>query len=165
MNISEIYNKHSELVANETTILACSGKCNKCCYQLVTCSRTEYKLIDEYLTTNKLFGLIANRESKLISKWKEYKYINYNEFKYNPTKPLIDYEGKKCIFLNRFGLCDIYPVRPMNCRTVTSTKKCNSLYEPEATRFRFNFEKELTEKIWNIDNINLGLIDLFIGIK
>ena len=164
MNIPEIWKRHEELVTKETVLLACSSGCNTCCYQLVPVIWSEWEYIEAYLKEKNLKGVIYNREKKVIQKWTRYKTDNKTWLTKDPAKPFHDWRGKKCIFLNHFGKCDIYPVRPMNCRTVSSTAKCKSLMQPEARRFRFPYEKELTEELWKMAP-SMAIPDLFMGLK
>lgn len=56
----------------------------------------------------------------------------------------MDWIDKPCPFLNpESGACDIYPVRIIDCRTLTSTIICDKITEenPEKPkRFRFQLE-------------------------
>ena len=156
-----VHNVHDELSNKEPLKLACAKGCGFCCSQIAPSSKVEWDDIAEYIDKNNMREMIAERGKETIAKWKQYLVDNMPEIMKDNQKPFKDWLGKKpCIFLNSENSCDIHEVRPMSCRVVNSTVKCISMNQPEAARFRFEYERPLMEVIWETGP-SLTLIDLF----
>lgn len=163
MNIIKIYAEHTALVEKETTSLACKSGCTMCCKQFTPCTKLEWDAISNYLVEHKLHTKIRKRNAKLFEEWKKYKKVNLPTMAQNPKKVFVDWMNKPCIFLNEQGACDVYEVRPMNCRTLTSTVTCTSLQQNEAKQFRFEYDRPMSEPIWHSGH-TMVLPDLFLGL-
>lgn len=157
-----VYDIHDKLIEKEMPMACCKG-CSICCQQLVGCSLPEWAEIDKFLTENKLWEKIKKRNRKYIRDWTNYRKENLAELQKNGIKALQDWFDKPCIFLNK-GICDIYPVRPMNCRTISSTRKCQEHSEKECRRFRWEYERWLTEIFWESGPC-MVIIDWFLSHK
>jgi Fe-S-cluster containining protein len=133
----------AEEIENSGTFLACKKSCSACCYQMVTCTKPEMKEIVIFVKnmTRENRRRLKKRLKKFGEKWQKYFKNKKAILEINPFQSYDDYWGKPCPFLNpNTGACDIYPVRPIDCRTYSSVKQCTSgLKEP--MRFRFWCEK------------------------
>ena len=105
--------------------VACQKGCSACCRQLVTCFSPEFEEIVRHIG-----NLPRDKKNRLLSQirprvklWKNYRKLHGRQIVSNPFKPLNDWYGKPCIFLDN-GSCGIYPARPMDCRTTHSTVRC-----------------------------------------
>lgn len=125
----------------ESLEIACKKGCGKCCHQVITCTRPEMEEVFRYIES-----LSKSRRRELIVRLKKTarKYLKW----YQNNKGLLEGDsfafhkawlGKPCPFLNDKGECDIYPVRIIDCRTVTSTTDCQK-DSSGRKRFRFPFE-------------------------
>ena len=123
--------------------LACRRGCSFCCHQLVTCTNIEWREIRKFLKSiKKRRYSLDNRLRRARLEWREYFRNNQDLLRSNPMKPHDDWQGKPCPFLNQEGLCDIYPVRSIDCRTLSSTETCTNWKKQEGSK-RFRFEWEL----------------------
>jgi len=104
--------------------LACCATCSFCCHQMVTCTKMEWRVIHEYLIGNGLLRKLVQRLRAGVERWLKYYSSNRGALEQNPFKLHADHKGQACIYLNQKGCCDIYPVRPMDCRIWVSTIKC-----------------------------------------
>ena len=156
-----VHRVHDELSSKEPLKLACAKGCGFCCHQVAPSSLIEWNDIEKYIDDNNMREMIAERGKETIDEWKQYLADNWPEIMKDNQKPFKDWLGKKpCIFLNSESSCDIHEVRPMSCRVVNSTVKCVSMNQPEAARFRFEYERPLMEVIWE-SGPSSTLIDLF----
>ena len=122
--------------------LACRPGCDFCCHQLVTCTEIEWTEIKKYIESldSKRRYWFSRRLQPFRRDWKRWYRKRPVDFQPNPLKVYRDWLGKPCPFLNE-GRCDIYPVRPIDCRTLTSTQTCIQWENQEgAKRFRFDWE-------------------------
>jgi Fe-S-cluster containining protein len=103
-----------------------------------------------------------------VREWRDYYRNNEFSIRLKPFKPLEDWAGKPCCFLNEeSGGCDIYPVRIMDCRTLTNLTPCESgkmqtlipceLHSPGPGRFRFQCERWANNLILEEQQQRLGL--------
>ena len=160
-----VHEVHDELINKETLKMACAKGCSLCCHQVVPSSKIEWDDIEKYIDEHNIREMIAERGKETIEEWKQYLADNWSEIMKDNQKPFNDWVLRKpCIFLDDKGSCDIHEVRPMSCRTMSSTVKCTSFSQPEAERFRFPYEKSLMEAIWKTGP-SLTLIDLFSNSK
>ena len=83
--------------------LACKAGCHHCCHQQVTISEAESRLIFRH---NYNYKLIADHKSTLLHQ-KKYKCFDYHYAD----------EYSRCIFLNHYYQCSIYPIRPLVCHS------------------------------------------------
>ena len=156
-----VHRVHDELSSKEPLKLACAKGCGLCCYQVVPSSKVEWDDIEKYIDDNGMREMIAERGKETIDEWKQYLADNWPEIMKDSQKPFDDWILRKpCIFLSSDQSCDIHEVRPMSCRTMSSTVKCVSFSQPESARFRFEYERPLMEVIWETGP-SLTLIDLF----
>jgi Fe-S-cluster containining protein len=148
--VSAVYQGLDEDVARqierEGLALACQQGCNFCCHLLVSCTQIEWDEIASFirkLPRPKRRGM-AKRYYRLVEKWRSY-YERQGRPRVTFSSGYIlnqnqDWEGRPCAFLNSRGGCDIYPVRPIDCRILTSTTRCTSWHQKGAKRFRFESE-------------------------
>ena len=162
IDVIKIYKDHTELVNQETVELACQSGCDLCCKQLAPCTKVEWDAISNFLVKNKLHTKIRKQAKKTLDEWKKYRKANIATMNLNPMKVFDDWLGKPCIFLDKEGACSIYEVRPMNCRTLTSTVKCESHNQIGCMQFRFEYDKPMSEPIWKSGHA-MVLPDLFLG--
>ena len=92
--------------------MACKAGCGSCCMVNVSVLLPEVLNISNYIVENysaEQLTLLLKKMAKLIT----------------IIGDLEDDERiavrKSCVFLNTQGMCDIYPVRPLLCRALTST--------------------------------------------
>jgi len=163
--IIELYNEHEKLMEVQKEKLACKASCGVCCHQLIFLSEPEWDEIEKYMYENNLRDIIFYREKEILEDWIKYRLKNLEDMRKNVMKVISEWFGKKCIFLNENDCCDIYTVRPMACRCLTSTIKCKDLNQDGCMRFRYPFEKEIQEKIWKECGHSMVIIDLYLGIK
>jgi len=126
---------------NSEVVLACKKGCSLCCYQLVSCTEMEMDVIVGFIRTMPRLRrrLLERRLRKFATKWQRYLLRNGIALRENPFKPLRDWAGRACPFLNeREGSCDVYPVRIIDCRTASSLTPCNKGGKGE----RFLFQSE-----------------------
>jgi hypothetical protein len=114
--------------------LACKKGCSDCCHTLITSTEKE---IDEAIGfVNHLPRTtrmpIVKRIMSMSREWRDYYGKNEFQIKVEPFKIFTDWQGKPCPFLGENGSCDIYPVRIVDCRTLTNLKQCAF---PEKTSF------------------------------
>jgi len=144
-----IYRVLDEFVAEEIRasgiVLVCKSGCSTCCNQLIVCTQIE---MDEIIR----FVDCLPRESRIpllrrmrdaATQWRDYFEKEGYKLKFEHFKYYLDWIDKPCPFLNpNNGACDIYPVRIIDCRTLTSTISCNLLteYSEKPKRFRFQVE-------------------------
>lgn len=94
--------------------VSCSKGCSHCCYQLVELRRFEMKAVLWYVKRNKVFIDRQHLMKQRIIDWQD---------------PGVEVRHRKCVFLNGDHRCDIYPVRPMACRShfvVSESDLCDS---------------------------------------
>ncbi|PLX78705.1 MAG: YkgJ family cysteine cluster protein [Desulfuromonas sp.] len=96
----------------DTSMVACEPGCGSCCEVNVAVLEPEVALIVHHLRAERDASdlqLLAEKAATLASR----------------VNGLDDEERlflrEKCIFLDRDGCCSIHPVRPLLCRSVTST--------------------------------------------
>lgn len=136
--LDEFLKKEKE---NSGKVLACKKGCSSCCYQLVSCTEME---IDEIFKFIKAMPKLRRRPLKrrlknFATKWQKYYRRNEIALRKDPFKPLQDWTGRACPFLNESGgFCDVYPVRIIDCRTASSLIPCNEGGKGE----RFLFQSE-----------------------
>lgn len=145
-----VYKTLDEFVAQEIKVtglvLACKKGCSFCCNQLITCTEIEMNEIVQFLKKlpRKVQREIVTKAQRKAAQWRQY---------FDQKKPTVDisfseishrhqdWRNRPCPFLNTSrGLCYIYPVRTMDCRTLSSTTPCTSWRHPDAKRFRFQCE-------------------------
>lgn len=134
--IYQTYDEFMKKELNTDDIIACEKGCGMCCYQLVCCTEIEiqeiFKYIDELPRAKR--RTLMTRLHKFAKKWIIY-YIQ-NESNIDSMKIYVDWWGKPCPFLNEEEYCDIYPVRIIDCRTVTNKTRCAPGKEGERYRFQ-----------------------------
>ncbi len=106
-SVSKLTRKRMEV---ESQSAVCGNGCDACCYFAeITSSRTEFDEIRHYLHSN----MAADACSKLDQQW----FVQENEHS-SAVQP--------CPFLLQDqGCCSIYPVRPLGCRLLLSSRKCS----------------------------------------
>jgi len=130
--------------------LACRSGCSFCCYQPVTATAIEWEEIKRYLRSLPRLERreILARARPWVIAWRKYHEEKAPHAPRRPSSPAadqirlhLDWRGKPCPFLSKQGACSIYPVRPMDCRTMTSTVTCTIWDGQEGIkRFRFPWE-------------------------
>lgn len=154
--VSAVYKTFDEFLEREiekTSItLACKKGCPGCCYQMVTCTEWEIAEVIEFLKASerRVRQKLLWEVRKGIKKWKKYFKRRAGVLEKRPFQVLVDWLDVPCVFLNRTkGVCNIYPVRIIDCRTSTSLTPCGSGVEahipceldwPGPGRMRFQCE-------------------------
>lgn len=174
--ILAVYQAFEEFLEQEAKIfgvtLSCKRGCSSCCYTLVTCTEME---MDEIVGFIKAMSRLTRRPllkqlQKTAIKWWNYYQRNERALSANPFQAFKDWEGKPCLFLNRArGHCEIYPVRIIDCRTLTSLAPCRfpamsttipcELRTEGPGRYRFRCENWATNLIMEEQQRKLGLSD------
>lgn len=109
--------------------LACGKGCSGCCYQMVTCTEWEIAEVLKFLKTceKRVRQKLLWEIRKGIKKWKKYFKRRVDFLERRPFQVFVDWNNKPCVFLNTIeGVCNIYPVRIMDCRTSSSLTPCGS---------------------------------------
>ena len=117
---------------------ACQRGCSFCCYQIATCTAIEWEEIAPFVIQRK--KLFRKRLHRMRGRWLQYLERNQYKLVNDPEILLDDWRDTPCIFLGSDGDCMIYGVRPLQCRTIDSSKTCESWYQPEVRKYRFLWE-------------------------
>ena len=124
--------------------LACHKGCCFCCHQLITCTPMEWRAIRVYFPTLSFRPKywLRRRLPGLQREWLEYHQQKGKPAVQNPIEVHDHWLGKPCPFLNHWGECDIYPVRPIVCRGMSSTIKCSQWQGQPGVRYMvFGWER------------------------
>lgn len=137
-----------------TVPIACCKGCNVCCYQITTVTPPEWKVIETYIKKTfvgeELVGL-KQHLGQAIRRYVDYHSENARRIQANPLTVLNDSVGIPCPFLNAEGGCDIYPVRPIDCWTFTSTVRCAKVVGQEGSaQLRFQYEVDAMSALTEI---------------
>lgn len=128
--LDEFFEK--ELKASGVT-LACKKGCSDCCHTLITSTEMEIDeaigFINHLPRTTRM--PIVKRVISMSREWRDYYNKNELHIKIEPSKVFKDWQ-KPCPFLGENGSCDVYPVRIVDCRTLTNLRACAY---PERTSF------------------------------
>jgi Fe-S-cluster containining protein len=150
--------------------LACKKGCSTCCHTLITSTEMEMKEVIYFINAlpRTVRMPLIKKAIGLAREWRDY--YNENEFaiKIDFFKPFRDWQDKPCPFLNEEeGSCSIYPVRIVDCRTLTSLTPCASLktktlffadlHAEGAVRYRFRCETWATNLIIEEQQRKMGL--------
>ena len=139
-----VYQIVDELTANQLKEdgidLACQKGCVFCCQQAITCTTAEWIVIRNRLrkATGKPARRLKQRLRKSIPAWRRYATGNPT---IDPIRLNRDWLGKTCPFLNDSGTCSVYSIRPIGCRTMTSTIVCTNWKEGGAQDCRYPWER------------------------
>jgi len=107
----------------------CRKGCHFCCKQIVTTTFVGAEAISMFIKRmpqkdqRQMFGHARSRVEDYV------RWFQHNRSSGNILDPLWLAEqwfGKPCPFLSARGTCWIYPVRPMDCRTMYSSSPCTS---------------------------------------
>lgn len=160
--VEAVYNAADSLtkqeLGNGEVRLACRGGCPLCCYQMVTCTSSEWGEIAHFLEVRR--NMVRSLKNKARRSWLPY-FLRTQvapPSEENTLRVYRDWRGKPCIFLNTSGKCTIYSVRPIDCRTLTSTKRCTTIDTSEAKRFRFPWETWANNMIVEEEEKKSGMI-------
>lgn len=127
----EFFQKEAE--ASDIT-LACKKGCSQCCHTLVTATEEEVDEIVRYVNfmpwSNK--RALVKKIATISKEWVDYYKKNQFRIKRSPLAYIKDYDKKPCVFLGEDGACEVYPVRPVNCRGFSSLRPCSF---PEETEY------------------------------
>ena len=150
------YQALDEFVAREIeesgVVLACREGCSNCCLQLISCTEMEADEVVGFIRSMPRTARhpLEVKVKKHAIEWGRYYQKNERRLRINPFISFQDWLGQPCVFLNQRGTCDIYPVRIMDCRTVTSLVPCTEasasaripcpLHHQGPGRFRFQSE-------------------------
>ncbi len=146
--IIAVYETYEEFRQEEITKgniqLACKAGCSVCCHQLVTCTEQEMETVVGYIEktyAKRYIEILKERRKNTFRKWERYyaEKIMKDPSQYSdPQKVHKDWLGyAPCVFLNKKGSCDIYAVRPISCRILSSLKKCQNIKDNESKILRF----------------------------
>lgn len=108
---------------------ACNKGCSRCCHQLITCTEIGMDEIKRFidLLPKKVRRPIIVKLKKFAKKWLIYYQKNQYLIEADMLKQIKDWLGQPCPFLEeKKGICSIYPVRPIDCRTFYSHTLCKN---------------------------------------
>jgi len=116
MMMQEIFEKaeaYAEQNVSESELkhMDCKAGCSTCCRVNVSVLMPEAVIIKNFLMKTKAEPELDDQIFRMKTLLKHIKYLEEDE-RILANKP--------CAFLNDKGACDIYPVRPLICRSVTS---------------------------------------------
>jgi Fe-S-cluster containining protein len=171
-----VYQTFEEFLGQEKKIFgvipACKKGCSSCCYTLVTCTEMEMDEIVKYIKgmPRSIRRPLIREPQKMAIRWRNYYEKNELTLSANPFQTINDWQGKPCPFLNRKGgHCEIYPVRIIDCRTLTSLVPCDfsrmkttipcELLTEGPGRHRFRCESWATNLIMKRQQIRAKLTD------
>lgn len=151
-------------------VLACKKGCAICCSStFLTCTEMEIDMIIDFingLPRESRIPLLRKIKSS-IRKWQDYYTKNEFLLSINPFQVYQDWQ-KPCCFLNvEGGYCEIYEVRPIDCRTYTSLTPCypkmethapSTLYWQGVGRFRFQSERWANNLILEEQKMKVGYV-------
>lgn len=129
-----VYQTFDEFLEKEIektgVVLACKKGCSDCCYQMITCTEMEIDEIIKFIRESRkeIRRKLMWEVTKGVRNWKRYLEKKAAILRRNSFQALKDWDGRPCPFLNRKeGICNIYPVRIIDCRTSSSlTPHCGS---------------------------------------
>ncbi|MBI4053779.1 MAG: YkgJ family cysteine cluster protein [Candidatus Doudnabacteria bacterium] len=125
-------------LARDGVQLACGKGCSFCCHQMVTCTKGEWEEIHSYLLSRGMLRKQKLRFLRAKAVWLAYFACNQAALEQDPFRIIQDHLNAPCVFLNGDGSCAVYPVRPIDCRTMTSTVRCTQWEGQEgASRCRY----------------------------
>ncbi len=170
-----VYQTFEEFLEQEKKIFgvipACNKGCSSCCYTVVTCTEREMDEIVKYVKAMPRFVRrpLIRELQKVAIKWQNYYEKNEAALSTNPFQVISDWQGKPCPFLNRKGgYCEIYPVRIIDCRTLTSLVPCDfsrmgtqmpcELHAEGPGRHRFRCESWATRLIMERQQLKATLL-------
>lgn len=102
---------------------ACHAGCSACCHQLVLCTAAEAMLIADQLRATLSGPELEATRGKLAEQSNAAAGLGFFEHARRKIP---------CAFLDRTGLCSIYPVRPMACRALKSFSVAACEQAPES---------------------------------
>jgi Fe-S-cluster containining protein len=150
--VRAVYAVHDELRAAEPEALACAPACPVCCWQLFGVTDPEWQEVRRYLIQRGLVRKVQQRNAELLREWQAYLKVNHEAIAQDAGRPMRDwYLRASCVFLNERQLCDVYPVRPLNCRTMSASQRCTPEDQSGAARWRWPWERWLQELLWERD--------------
>lgn len=115
-----------EIRISEVT-LACKKGCSQCCHTLITSTEMEMDEIIHFINRlpNQIRFPLIRRLRGFAREWRDYYRQHELSIERNPFRPTQDWQGKPCPFLDEGeGSCSIYPVRIIDCRSLTSLITC-----------------------------------------
>lgn len=145
----------SRAMNSPTPPVACERGCSACCYQIVTASPLEWREIETYLRqTTGLLAQLRDRIKNAVRQWREYKDRHPRMPSYMQVST--DFALKPCVFLDEpTGSCTIYPVRPLACRSMTSTKRCTLEDQSHAIGCRFIWDGPASLTVYQEHEVRL----------
>lgn len=166
--MSAFYKYLDELIhdlAREYQFSCCAG-CSFCCYQPVLASPMELGEIRKYLE-----GLDAERQQLIQSRFQLLKsdwlkWIGRFDKSDPPDEEEIlrQWKGIPCIFLDvQSGQCDIYPVRPIICRTTVNDQECTGFPTERLEHPLLELLKEFLTKVQAQNGVEFLLFNVFEG--
>ncbi len=175
--ILAVYQVFDEFLREEIRIsgitLACRKGCAVCCPTLITSTEMEMNEIIHFISAlpRTVRMPLIKKAMDLAREWRDYYRENELLIRLDPFKPFQDWQGKPCPFLNEEeGSCCIYPVRIVDCRTLTSLTPCVAsemktvflaeLHTKEAVRYRFRCEIWASNLVMEEQQRRMGLHDI-----
>lgn len=156
-------------VRDEEVKPACHAGCSFCCHQLVVCTDLEWAAIKSFLESlpAKQRYAMSRRIKCLMKSWRQYWQKHSRAIRLSLRKPLTDWHGQPCPFLGDDQTCIIYPVRPIDCRTMSSTIVCTRWDTmPGVKRLRFTWERRannwILEEEARIQGKDLRSIEIYL---
>jgi Fe-S-cluster containining protein len=145
--IEAVYNLVDRLTAEElherNVHLACHEGCGVCCHQLIAVLPIEWPPIEKYIVGEMSYYVrkqLMQRAKRMVPEWKQWKKFDNNRSATKPGRIYKHWLDKPCPFLAENGSCSIYPVRPIVCRSASSTNMCRTVKEPGGMAFTFSWQ-------------------------
>ncbi|MDD5146852.1 MAG: hypothetical protein PHN39_03910 [Candidatus Pacebacteria bacterium] len=144
--IMAVYAALDKYLANEIkdsgVALTCGKGCAVCCYQMISCTKPEMDEIILFISRMEKGARhdLKKQLGQFAEEWEQYYSKNQLSLTQNPFLFVNDWKGKPCPFLGSDGACIIYPVRIIDCRTLSSLRKCETFETSRAQRHRFACE-------------------------
>jgi Fe-S-cluster containining protein len=130
-----IFKRHDQLSEEfkKVNTVACGAQCWSCCEQLVNCTSLEMELIHQHLQSlpRKAFQSIRKNleteRSLFMTAIGGMGMATRSERVFDALTKI--FWGRRCIYLLKDKRCGIYPVRPVDCRTLRVGERCDPAKE------------------------------------
>lgn len=126
-----VYQTFDEFFEREVSIfgaaLSCKKGCSRCCYTLITSTEMEIDEVIHFINnlSRPVRMSLVRRIRVSAREWRDYYTDNQLAIRMNPAKLFIDWQDRPCPFLDEDdSSCSIYPVRIVDCRTLSSLIPC-----------------------------------------
>jgi Fe-S-cluster containining protein len=136
------------LKASDGGMIACSAGCGSCCRVNVATLRPEAHNIAAYLRRTRTAAELDQLDQRMRQLLVVISGLDDDE-RIATHQP--------CVFLDQHGNCSIYPVRPILCRSITSTcadacraALCDNMFEETGAVMMNIFQKDLMDTAFTV---------------